>query len=218
MAKYYIHTCPDRYWYVTEFLIPSMLAQGIKKEDITVYNDEAKEGTLQSYMRIYSEMPNDNYGTWHLQDDVVISRHFRERTEQYDDGLVCGFCAAYQTGKPHGVVDVKNLWYSYPCIRVPNILATECARWFYQKASKDKRYESWIEANKFADEFFKVFLNEKYPDLKLRNLSPNLVNHIDYMLGGSTINKNFNKDRTSLYWNEDDVVRKLQAQINERNH
>ena len=32
--KYMIHTCEARLWYVEEYLIPSMLKQGIKEDDI----------------------------------------------------------------------------------------------------------------------------------------------------------------------------------------
>lgn len=210
--KYLIHSCPKRYWYVKDYLVPSMIMQGIPISDIKVYNDEDKLGNLRACMKTFSEMPDDDYGTWHLQDDVVISKFFFERTYEYDDGLVCGYCSSYSIGKPPGVVTPTEMWYSFPCIRIPNVIARECAKWFYQGASKDKRFERYVQENKFDDEFFKVFIREKYPTLRLRNLSPNLVDHVDWMIGGSTINSR-KEARRSLFWNEEDVINRLQYQL-----
>lgn len=213
--KYLIHSCPNRYWYVKDYLVPSMMEQGIPLSDIKVFNDEDKLGNLRACMKTFSQMPDDDYGTWHLQDDVVISKHFAWRTMDYDDGLVCGYCSSYSEGKPPGVVTPMQMWYSFPCIRIPNAIARECAKWFYQKASKDPQYQRYVEENKFDDEFFKIFVREKYPTLRLRNLSPNLVDHVDWMLGGSTINSR--KDiRRSLFWNEDDVIKELEYKLNSK--
>jgi glutamate/tyrosine decarboxylase-like PLP-dependent enzyme len=37
-------------WYVDNYLIPSMLEQGIQREDILVYNDNAKLGNLRAFI------------------------------------------------------------------------------------------------------------------------------------------------------------------------
>ena len=47
---YMIHACPQRMWYVEGFLIPSMKAQGISEEEITVWNDTEGKGNLFSSM------------------------------------------------------------------------------------------------------------------------------------------------------------------------
>ena len=36
MAKYLIHASPGRMWYVTDYLIPSMVEQGIDRDNIVV--------------------------------------------------------------------------------------------------------------------------------------------------------------------------------------
>lgn len=43
-----IHACLKRNWYVYEHLIPSLLAQGIKEDEIHVWMDIGGEGNLMS--------------------------------------------------------------------------------------------------------------------------------------------------------------------------
>ena len=79
--KYMIHACNSRLWYVQEYLVPSMLNQGIEQDDIILYVDENSVGNLASCINSFLALPDDNKGVWHLQDDVIISRDFKERTE-----------------------------------------------------------------------------------------------------------------------------------------
>lgn len=53
MPNYLIHTMPKRKWYVENYLIPSMLEQGIKKDSITIYNDDNKAGNLKTCMTAF---------------------------------------------------------------------------------------------------------------------------------------------------------------------
>lgn len=216
MAKYLIHSCEQRHWYVNEYLVPSMVQQGISKEDIEIFNDTDHLGNLKAFMLTMLYVPKDDYGIWHLQDDVVISKFFKERTEQYDDGLVCGFCSSYSLGKAVGIVNPIDMWYSFPCIRIPNVIAHKFANWFYHKAKYERKYERFISENKYDDELFRLFMQEKLPELRLRNVSPNLVEHIDWLLGGSTLNSRKDKAR-SLYWNEEDVVKTLESKLQQAN-
>lgn len=213
-----IHACPDRMWYVKDYLIPSMQRQGIFLMDIEVFEDKDKLGNLKACLTSFMQLPDDDYGTWHLQDDVVLSKWFMPRTAQYDDGLVNGFCSKYCDGKPPGVVTPENMWYSFPCTRIPNLLARRFVRWFYQEAVNIGKYQRYIEENKFDDELFKEFIKTKYPGLRMRNLSPNLVDHIDYMIGGSTMNKTkaIQNDRRSKFWNEEDIIKELEVRLNGR--
>ena len=50
MAYYLIHACNKRFWYVKEYLIPSMMLQGIPAENIFVYRDY-NEQTLRQGMQ-----------------------------------------------------------------------------------------------------------------------------------------------------------------------
>ena len=57
--KYMIHSCDKRLWYVNEYLIPSMKEQGIKNEDIIIWNDDKHHGNLGSYIDSYNEEKMD---------------------------------------------------------------------------------------------------------------------------------------------------------------
>ena len=214
--KYIIHTCPKRLWYVEEFLLPSMTAQGIKPEDIKVWNDAEGIGNLRATMKSFSEIPMDGQGTWHLQDDVIISSNFKALTEKHNEGIVCGFCSRYSEERPTGDTTLRNIWYSFPCIRIPNNLARECSKWFYHGAINDAKYKNWVESKKHDDEAFKEFLKLKHPDIRVYNLVPNIVNHVDYLLGGSLVNSQRDKIATSLYWGEPQLVEELKKKLEER--
>ena len=67
MASYMIHAYPKRMWYVEEYLVPSLLAQGIEETQIQIHNDAAREGNLKACMKAFAEVPDDDHGTWHLQ-------------------------------------------------------------------------------------------------------------------------------------------------------
>ena len=154
MAKYVIHACPQRMWYVNNYLIPSMEEQGI--EEIEVACDKGHIGNLEKCMQIFSQM--SGYGSaWHMQDDVAICHNFKERTEQFDPSIVvCGF--AYKLDENYhyiGETIPKHMWWSFPCIQIPNKLARDCSQWYYGRAQKDLKYKSWKRENKYDDAFFK---------------------------------------------------------------
>lgn len=83
--KYMIHACPKRMWYVSDYLIPSMLAQGIDKGNIIVWNDIDGVGNLASCLASFASCQEEGE-TWHLQDDVVICHDFAERTASAPKG------------------------------------------------------------------------------------------------------------------------------------
>ena len=90
--RYMIHCVPSRLWYVEDFLVPSMLEQGISSNEISIYCDYKRKGNLFSFMdsiRYCGEHPVEG-GTWHLQDDVLISRNFAKTTREFNSGVVCG--------------------------------------------------------------------------------------------------------------------------------
>lgn len=184
MANYFIHACPKRMWYVVNYLIPSMEEQGIK--NIETRCDAYGLGNLESCMRAFDSMPDDDGGTWHLQDDVIVCRDFRKLTEQYDDGIVAGY--THNDSPNTGEQLPTNLWYSFPCIRIPNKLARECATWYYSYAKYYAKYWEWVHMGKCDDNFFREFMIKNYPDYKVTNLVPNLVDHVDYLIGGSIVN------------------------------
>ena len=212
MAKYLIHTCKKRLWYVEQYLIPSMRKQGIKKKDIYIYNDKTCEGQLKSLYKSCEVIDED---VWHLQDDIIISTKFKELTEKYDEGLVCGFCNCFSKGRP-GYVGLESMWYSMPCIRIPNDIFKRFISWM-KSPEIQRRLQIFFEENKHDDVFLQIFLKENYPNLRLWNLAPNLVNHIDYLLGGSLINQgrsNSDKEIMSKYWDEPALLIAIEQELN----
>ena len=99
---YMIHTCPEREWFVEKYLIPDIIAQGIDKIQIIIYNDTEHVGNLKAFIRSLKilEDYDPNAYVIHLQDDVIISSRFKELIgvdykQLYDTDVVCGFCNSY---------------------------------------------------------------------------------------------------------------------------
>lgn len=219
MAKYMIHAYPKRMWYVEEYLVPSMIEQGIDKDDITVWNDGNGDGNLQSCMKAFESLGNEG-GTWHLQDDVVISKHFKEYTEKNDSGIVCAFCNEVfdkENVNLIGIVPVRWAWFSFPCIRIPNKYAKECAEWYFEKVVPNNLHEDLASEGKNDDAMWKVFIIEEHPEEMCYNFIPNLVDHIDYLIGGSASNPQRDGVRRGYRFSENDVVEELEKKLKERN-
>ena len=214
MSKYIIHACPGRMRYVENYLVPSMKKQDIG--DISIKCDDNHRGCLDSCMQIFMSTYGDG-GAWHMQDDVVICRDFKKRTEDYDgyDGIVCGFAYIKDENANHyGLVQPSKMWWSFPCIYIPNNIARECAKWFYTKGRNDSKYAKWTNSNKYDDAFFKEFITLSYPDISVLNMTPNLVDHVDYLIGGSIANKLRSYQTRSKYFEDlylvDELEKKLQ--------
>jgi len=220
--KFMIHTYSKRLWYVEEFLIPSMEAQGINGDNIRIMLDDGTFGCLDSFFTSLKESKGEaDEATWHLQDDVIICRDFKVRTvdTDYPLGIVNGYCwtkdfQRYSIGK----VPAFQMWYSFPCIRIPNQIGTSAAEWFYTKAINDPRYKKMIEEKKNDDYLFREFIMEK--DYSAINLSPNLVDHIDYLIGGSIVNeKRADKEGVqsmALYFEDKDLIDELEKKLRMR--
>lgn len=215
MAKYLIHSCNERLWYVDDILIPSMVEQGIDKGDITVYNDTNYMGNLEAFVDSLTLLKED---LWHIQDDVVISKQFKRWTEEYDRGIVCGFCNLYSERFTLGEVKTKEMWYSFQCMRIPYDIAKEFTSWFYKNQKENREFAEWVKT-KHDDYIFHRFMENHYPDETVLNLAPNIVDHIDYLLGGSIINtKRGDLNVRSIYWDEDDVITDLRNKLKEIKH
>lgn len=217
MAKYLIHAMPKRMWYVEEFLIPSLINQGIEQDNIHVYNDINGEGNLISCMKAFASCEG-NGGTWHLQDDVCISADFKQKTEENDLGIVCGFSSAMYDGTEDriGIVSRDKSWFSFPCIRIPNFMARECSEWVLTQIIGNPVYESYWRKGANDDWAFRQYLSTFQKDVKVNNLAPNVVNHIDYLIGGGTGNKKRKEHCVSQYWEDDSIIKKLEESINGR--
>lgn len=217
-----IHSAPSRQWYVDDYLIPSMLEQGISKDDIVIWCDTDKKGNLRSCMDSFifcGENPTD--GTWHIQDDVIISRDFALTTKKYNYGIVAGFVVEEwgPDWTKAGTQIAKELWYSFPCIRIPDNIAGECAKWFFTdiRNRKSNQYTKFLESKKNDDVFFSFFLRERYPRKTIINLKPNIVDHVDYLIGGSLINTEREKTiYRAAYWEDETLVEQLENRLNNK--
>lgn len=200
-----------------DYLIPSMEEQGIDREHITTYVDSTEQGCLESCMDSFSSC-NKQGGTWHIQDDVIISSTFKEYTELYDDGIVCGITTIYDRNRRYevGEVGIDKMWYSFPCIRIPNDVAKGCAAWYYNEIKHNPVYKFKIEDKKHDDEIFRLYLETFRSDVKVRNLAPNIVDHIDFLLGGSVVNKQRTDEARALTFNEPQLVEQLKIRLQDR--
>lgn len=218
-AEFMIHACPARMWYVDEFLIPSMIAQGIPERSIEVWNDDSGKGNLASCMDAFADCGRRRGGTWHLQDDVIISRDFAEKTAKLDNGIVCGF--VNETFGPnvsmHGDnIPVAFMYNSFQCIRIPNALAGECADWVRTEAPKDSHCQGMIASGKCDDSLWVEFLAARHPDIRVTNLRPCIVDHIDFLLGGSVINRWRGYHARAYWWDDEDRVDELKEKLAHR--
>ena len=214
-----IHACPARMWYVDEFLIPSLVAQGIEREEITVWNDTEKRGNLYACMDSFSEAAKHDGDTWHLQDDVLVCRDFAERIDIEEDVVVCGFCHTlfepFNRPMP-GFTPAAFMFNSFPCIRIPNRIAGEFVDWFYNDARYRPKYKPWLESNIHDDGFWHDFYAEQHAHDYVWNLVPNLVEHVDWLIGGSTINQWRGYVCRSSYWEDEELVLELSQQLARR--
>lgn len=215
MAHYLIHAMPKRMWYVEDYLVPSLLKQGVVESSILVYNDSEGEGNLRACMKAFSSVPDNAEGTWHLQDDVCICKDFKILTEALDFGLACGFSSELYDGPGKiGAVPIENMWFSFPCIRIPNQYARACADWVMTYIIGNPVYRRYWEGGANDDWAFRAYLREKHKGECAVNLAPNLVDHVDYLLGGGTGKTPRKKPCRAQYWKDYDVIRELEDRIN----
>ena len=225
MAYYLIHASNQRFWYVKEYLIPSMMLQGIPAQNIFVYRDYNEIGNLRAFIDSCNKasvqcQKKGIDGLWHLQDDVIISDEFAKQTQIYDNGLVCGFTCGYDKGKEDGYFKVcaDKLWYSFPCIRIPTKILTEFVSWANVNLWQSKHFKSLVIRNKSDDLIFKEWLYDNYPSMNHLNLAPNIVNHIDTYIGGTLCNKQRDPaaNTMSVFWEDKGELEKLQKFLSQR--
>ena len=218
MAKYMIHACTNRMHYVEFYLIPSMIEQGIDKSDIILYADSG-DGCLQSHVKSFMQASHLPYnGIWHLQDDVVICKDFKIRTEKLSsDYPICGFASEYdkRKGWKEGNANGLTMWYSFPCIYLPTRIVQKYVEWFNNYVWRDHQYDKWVKENKYDDTIFRIYMENYYPNEYVLNLAPNLVDHIDYLIGGTVVNKQANRKNhiRSLYWEDESIVEDLERRL-----
>jgi len=100
---------------------------------------------------------------------------------------------------------------SFPCIQIPNEIAAEFVEWFHEN---EDRYKKDIENGKNDDGIFRDFMNVRHCGEGVFNVSPNIVDHIDYLIGGTVINGQRKKKQIrSVYWTEENLVDDLSERL-----
>lgn len=209
--KYMIHACPQRMWYVGEYLVPSMTAQGIDKENIIVWNDTEGVGNLASCLASFSSCTEDGE-TWHLQDDVALCHDFATRTASAPKGVVCGFCVRrYEDNVVIGDTIAEHMWQSsFPCIKIPNAIAVEFVRWI---DAEKHRLQEHIQTGKRDDLLFHKFMLEKHGFMEVCNMAPHLVEHVDWLIGGSVINNYRGFIPRGMFWEDETIIEELKTKL-----
>lgn len=216
--KILIHAVPERMWYVNEFLIPVLRAQGA--ESIEIWNDETHEGNLAACMASFAAREGDG-GTWHLQDDVLPCRGFVKRCRELDEGVVFGFCCRNFNDRldAFGRVYAPDAWNSFQCVRIPDAYARECASWVrsmrWEKESPAPELPILWQVGKGDDTFFHEFLQCCHPTEIVENVKPNLVEHVDWIIGGSTLQWR-DYIAKAEFWDDEDLIAALRARIKAR--
>lgn len=217
MAKYLVHTCKEREWYVRDFLVPSMVKQGIEYNNIFIYIDSRREGNLAACMKAFQQVElfsDFNEIVWHLQDDVAISKEFKQYTEvDYESDIVCAFCTREQIARPIGQVDPVDMWYSFQCIGIKSEIASGCAYWFENTGKNEQELSKLVSHGFGDDEVFKWYCTKVCSGLKVLNLMPNLVEHIDFLIGGSTAAKGMPQRRAMYLKDGTEIVQNLMEEL-----
>lgn len=213
-----IHACPARMWYVENFLVPSMIDQGIRRDEITIWNDSDGKGNLTSCLESFASLKDISGGTWHLQDDVMICHDFAKRTKALaGDHIICGFCfSGYEEGDPPvtGWVFPVLMWNScFLCVYIPNEIASNFVHWFYSEARARPEFAGWVESNKHDDTLFHEYCIEEQPNTLALNYAPHLVEHVDYLVGGSIINQWRGHTSRGYYFEDDDLTDELTEKV-----
>ena len=218
--KIMIHACKNRIFYVNDFLVPYLLEQGYDKGDILVYLDEEK-GCLKAHLDAFKNfVPDDKDYLWHLQDDVLPRSDFYFHAEHalkdfMRGGIVCGFGNKefYKREKFGYAYNSNDMFYSFPCIRIPNYICHDFVRWFNERAVNRVDLQKYIVNNKFVDYLFKVYVDLKFigetHDMGMFNYRPCLVDHVDEYCGGSTVNKDRKKPARALIFEDSESKLRL---------
>lgn len=212
--KVLIHACPKRMWYVEGLLLPSLLEQGA---DVEVWNDTLTKGNLKSCIESFQSRKGDG-ATWHIQDDVLICHDFVKRCEEITAGVAYGFCNQRFTDDPGsvGAVNAFYSWHSFQCVRIPDAYARECAEWITSgqwEECQSLELPILFAGNMGDDTFFHEFMLSRHIGDTVTNVAPNLVEHVDFLIGGSILNKSRCYWPRAHYWEDEELVEELRTKV-----
>ena len=179
-----IHAAPERMHYVEGFLVPKLLRQGF--DDVKVWEDKDHKGNLKAYLESYKQLPFDG-DTWHLEDDVLPDSRFyvwAKGLKNYQ-GIINGYgTRGLFSERMFGEVRMlQHMFYSFPCIRIPNDLIHLFLEWFETCNRNDVKRK--VEQNRGIDFILRAYLEEN--PAPCLNHNPCMVEHIDDYLTGSLV-------------------------------
>lgn len=214
--EFLIHTCKNRAWYVYNFLVPELKRQGVCDERIKIYNDDNMDGNLKAYLNSIDLINKYNdVLVVNLQDDMWISEDFVQFVESLSSDyskIYNLFCCFYDGNNKHnvGFVDGHKSWFSFGCIIIHNSVMLQFLDWMHSTKVQNK-YKNLIASNKNDDLLFKNFLIDN--NMKSFNVGRSLVENVDTLIGGSSINKRDFVIHNS-YWTNKKAIEQLADRIN----
>ena len=213
-----IHACPQRMWYVEDFLVPDLLAQGA--DSVAIWNDDAGLGNLGACVMSFSMMHGSGE-TWHLQDDVLPCRDFVARIREHPGGVAYGFCTKLfgDDISLGGLVYAQDAWHSFQCVCIPDRYARDFAAWFSRgdwKNSPNPELYTMQKLGKGDDSFFREYLLSEHGTESVINYAPNLVEHIDWLIGGSSLGHWQRHMPRSARWEDEELVSELRERLRQR--
>lgn len=218
---YVIHTSPKRIDFVNEYMLPCFERYGIR--NIEVWNDEKMQGQLNAWTECawWIALNKGDYdGVWHLEDDVVPCKKFKEISEALakQDIIVQGFttnCRFTGFKGRTGIVPLDDLPYGMQCFYVPQRFLKGYL-YFIDKYVKTKLYKSrqYDCGTLYSDNVFKGYLKRFYPNIIVNILENCMVEHIDYLIGGRSV-KGEKTDRRACRFDNYEEVERLKEWIKE---
>lgn len=176
-----IHASRPRLKYLEGYL-----AKKLPKAHLMV--DYYGEGNIEAYRGSYRVMYHNGVlpkrgNTWHLEDDVLPDRRIMKWMRELEsrEGIICGF----GTTEKFGEVKPEDMWYSFPCIRIPNDYLRDFEHWI--ETSGDEDVAERMKLGKGIDFLFRKYVIQN--PIPIYHTNPCMVEHIDDLIGGSLINE-----------------------------
>lgn len=103
-----------------------------------------------------------------------------------------------------GVQPLSKCWRSFPCIYIPNKYAAEFVDWYNEYVVTGKKFQKEYQGGNDDDTLFLGCMAQLHPAIRTINITPCLVDHIDYLIGGSVLFNRKNEIHRACYLHEKD--------------
>lgn len=224
MSLYVIHTSPKRIKFVNEYMVPCFKRYGV--ENIVVWNDEEMEGQLTAWTKCAVWILEQGYkGAWHLEDDVVPCKRFKEISEglELENRIVQGFITENRffdfKGKT-GIVPVHDLPYGMQCMYIPELYTLGFV--YFMKRFVEKglyRKGQYERGTLYSDDVLRGLLRRECKKDFVNCLDDCMVEHIDYLIGGRSVPKGAKEgNRTARKFDNYEEVERLKEWVRETDY